>query len=62
MKKTLARGTTVAAAGAAVLMGGAGPAAANDATAGAIPIDVCGNAISVVGFLDPAFGNVCVNR
>ncbi|MEU2247134.1 chaplin [Streptomyces sp. NPDC019224] len=26
-----------------------------------IPINVCGNSISVVGLLNPAFGNVCVN-
>ncbi|MEV8532824.1 chaplin [Streptomyces sp. NPDC051211] len=27
-----------------------------------IPINVCGNTISVVGLLNPAFGNTCVNN
>ncbi|MFJ9814399.1 chaplin [Streptomyces sp. NPDC101151] len=26
------------------------------------PINVCGNTISVIGLLNPAFGNVCVNE
>ncbi|WP_327345691.1 chaplin [Streptomyces europaeiscabiei] len=26
-----------------------------------IPINVCGNSVSVIGLLNPAFGNVCVN-
>jgi hypothetical protein len=26
-----------------------------------IPINVCGNTVNVVGALNPAFGNVCVN-
>ncbi|MFJ4770443.1 chaplin [Streptomyces uncialis] len=26
-----------------------------------IPVNVCGNTIDVVGILNPAFGNVCVN-
>ncbi|MFF3498216.1 chaplin [Streptomyces sp. NPDC003247] len=26
-----------------------------------IPINVCGNTIDVVGLLNPAFGNTCVN-
>ncbi|WP_030055692.1 MULTISPECIES: chaplin [Streptomyces] len=26
-----------------------------------IPINLCGNTIGVVGLLDPAFGNHCVN-
>jgi hypothetical protein len=26
-----------------------------------LPINVCGNTISVVGLLNPAFGNACVN-
>ncbi|MFD0270485.1 chaplin [Streptomyces sp. NPDC127106] len=82
MNKTLVRGTTAAAAGAAVLMAGAGLAAASDATASgvaagspgvisgnaiqipiAIPINLCGNSINVlVGVLNPAFGNVCINN
>ncbi|MGW0365267.1 chaplin [Streptomyces sp. NPDC002990] len=26
-----------------------------------IPINVCGNSVNVVGALNPAFGNVCIN-
>ncbi|MFF5500842.1 chaplin [Streptomyces roseolus] len=26
-----------------------------------VPINVCGNSINVIGALNPAFGNVCVN-
>ncbi|MET9959622.1 chaplin [Streptomyces sp. NPDC006326] len=26
-----------------------------------IPINICGNTVNVVGFLNPAFGNVCIN-
>ncbi|MCQ6556716.1 chaplin [Streptomyces sp. C10-9-1] len=26
-----------------------------------IPVNVCGNSISVVGLLNPAFGNTCIN-
>ncbi|WP_043263756.1 chaplin [Streptomyces sp. CT34] len=28
----------------------------------AAPVNVCGNTISVVGVLNPAFGNHCANR
>jgi len=27
-----------------------------------IPINVCGNTISVIGLLNPAFGNACLNH
>ncbi|MDC7338867.1 chaplin [Streptomyces lydicus] len=27
-----------------------------------IPINVCGNSINVAALLNPAFGNVCINR
>ena len=27
-----------------------------------VPVNVCGNTISVIGLLNPAIGNVCVNR
>jgi hypothetical protein len=27
-----------------------------------IPVNVCGNTINVIGLLNPAFGNVCVNQ
>ncbi|MFH7600184.1 chaplin [Streptomyces racemochromogenes] len=26
-----------------------------------VPINVCGNSVNVIGALNPAFGNVCVN-
>ncbi|MER8017508.1 chaplin ChpD [Streptomyces griseoluteus] len=26
-----------------------------------IPVNVCGNSIDVIGLLNPAFGNACVN-
>ncbi|MFI6105514.1 chaplin ChpH [Streptomyces sp. NPDC051310] len=26
-----------------------------------IPVNVCGNTINLVGLLNPAFGNVCIN-
>ncbi|MFJ1750037.1 chaplin [Streptomyces sp. NPDC088116] len=26
-----------------------------------VPINLCGNTIDVIGLLNPAFGNVCVN-
>ncbi|WP_328899402.1 MULTISPECIES: chaplin ChpH [unclassified Streptomyces] len=26
-----------------------------------VPVNVCGNTINVIGLLNPAFGNVCVN-
>jgi hypothetical protein len=26
------------------------------------PVNVCGNTISVIGLLNPAFGNVCINK
>ncbi|KQX81749.1 MULTISPECIES: chaplin [unclassified Streptomyces] len=27
-----------------------------------IPINICGNTLNVVALLNPAFGNVCINR
>jgi hypothetical protein len=27
-----------------------------------VPVNVCGNTISVVGLLNPTFGNVCLNK
>lgn len=27
-----------------------------------VPVNVCGNTISVIGLLNPAFGNHCVNN
>nr|WP_285366702.1 chaplin [Streptomyces sp. CWNU-1] len=26
-----------------------------------VPVNVCGNSINVIGLLNPAFGNACVN-
>ncbi|MFD8147769.1 chaplin [Streptomyces sp. NPDC059708] len=26
-----------------------------------VPVNVCGNSVNVIGALNPAFGNVCVN-
>ncbi|MER6483494.1 chaplin [Streptomyces virginiae] len=82
MKKRLVRGTTIAAAGVAVLMGGAGLASAHGGgatteglAAGSpgvlsgnlgqvpvhVPVNVCALTVNVVGALNPAFGNTCVN-
>ncbi|MEV6103623.1 chaplin [Streptomyces sp. NPDC051940] len=27
-----------------------------------VPVNVCGNTINVIGLLNPAFGNTCVNK
>ncbi|CAM5294852.1 Chaplin OS=Streptomyces tendae OX=1932 GN=F3L20_26875 PE=4 SV=1 [Streptomyces tendae] len=27
-----------------------------------IPVNVCGNTVNIVGALNPAFGNYCVNK
>ncbi|MCX4632219.1 chaplin [Streptomyces sp. NBC_00354] len=27
-----------------------------------IPINVCGNSVNIVGLLNPAFGNACINK
>ncbi|MEV7677049.1 chaplin [Streptomyces sp. NPDC088341] len=27
-----------------------------------VPVNLCGNTISVIGLLNPAFGNACVNK
>ncbi|HEX5568399.1 MAG TPA: chaplin [Streptomyces sp.] len=78
----IARAATLTVASCAVLLGGAGIAAA---TGGAhaeavafgspgiasgnvvqVPVNaqfnVCGNSVNVFGALNPAFGNICVNR
>ncbi|WP_254076947.1 chaplin [Streptomyces pacificus] len=26
-----------------------------------VPVNVCGNSVNVIGLLNPAFGNVCIN-
>ncbi|MBB4894965.1 small neutral amino acid transporter SnatA (MarC family) [Streptomyces olivoverticillatus] len=28
----------------------------------AVPVNVCGNTIDVVGLLNPTFGNTCINK
>ncbi|MFE6845931.1 chaplin [Streptomyces sp. NPDC057686] len=27
-----------------------------------VPINICGNTVNIVALLNPAFGNVCINR
>jgi hypothetical protein len=27
-----------------------------------VPVNVCGNTVSVIGLLNPAFGNICINQ
>jgi len=27
-----------------------------------VPVNVCGNTVSVIGLLNPAFGNSCINK
>ncbi|MEU2063333.1 chaplin ChpH [Streptomyces sp. NPDC013455] len=27
-----------------------------------VPVNVCGNTINVIGLLNPAFGNACINK
>jgi hypothetical protein len=27
-----------------------------------VPVNVCGNTVTVIGLLNPAFGNTCVNK
>ncbi|MFJ6700937.1 chaplin [Streptomyces sp. NPDC091272] len=27
-----------------------------------VPVNICGNSVSVIGLLNPAFGNSCVNK
>ncbi|MEE1942949.1 chaplin [Streptomyces sp. TRM 70361] len=77
----IAKAASLAAAGCALVLGGAGAAAASDgahaqgATIGSggiasgnvvqvpvhAPVNVCGNTVSVIGLLNPSFGNTCLN-
>ncbi|MEU6526633.1 chaplin [Streptomyces sp. NPDC046924] len=75
----IAKAATVALSTSAVMLGGAGIAAANAGAQGTavgsagvlsgnavqapvhVPVNVCGNTVNVVGFLNPAAGNTCVN-
>ncbi|MER7111104.1 chaplin [Streptomyces sp. NPDC000229] len=27
-----------------------------------VPINICGNTVNAIGLLNPAFGNVCINK
>ncbi|MFG3285416.1 chaplin [Streptomyces sp. NPDC048111] len=27
-----------------------------------VPVNVCGNTVNVIGLLNPAFGNTCINK
>lgn len=79
----IARVTTLTVASCAVVLGGAGAAAAHAPDAAAkgaalgspgilsgnnvqipisIPTNICGNTVNAPGLLNPALGNVCVNR
>ncbi|MFJ8231119.1 chaplin ChpH [Streptomyces sp. NPDC094448] len=63
-------GLVLAGAGAAVASSGAQGAAVNSPGVLSgnvvqipvhVPVNVCGNTINVVGLLNPAFGNTCIN-
>ncbi|THA77812.1 chaplin [Streptomyces sp. A0592] len=62
MRRDLA--VAVAVAAGAVVFGGASAASAD---AGAqsvpthIPVNACGNTVSIIGLLNPSFGNTCIN-
>ncbi|MFJ1750050.1 chaplin [Streptomyces sp. NPDC088116] len=69
---TAAAGLIMAMGGAAPAMADAGAEAAAIGSPGVlsgnviqlpihIPVNVCGNTINVVGLLNPAFGNTCIN-
>ncbi|WP_340562800.1 chaplin [Streptomyces sp. GSL17-111] len=82
--KRIVKATTLAAAGCALVAGGAGSALAHgDSGASAqgaavnspgvlsgnvvqvpvaVPINLCGNSVNVVGLLNPTFGNTCINK
>ncbi|MDQ0793160.1 chaplin [Streptomyces sp. B1I3] len=68
----VAAGTLMALGAAAPAMADAGAEAAAIGSPGVlsgnvvqvpihIPINICGNTVNVIGALNPAFGNVCVN-
>ncbi|UUN28136.1 chaplin [Streptomyces sp. FIT100] len=67
---TLAAAAVVGSAGLATADAGAEGAAANSpgvlsGNVGQapvhVPVNVCGNTVDVIGLLNPAFGNTCVN-
>ncbi|MDN0196015.1 chaplin [Streptomyces sp. S.PNR 29] len=64
-------GLVLAGAGMAVADAGAGGSAAHSPGVASgnvvqvpvhVPVNACGNTISVVGLLNPTFGNYCVNK
>ncbi|MEV0318853.1 chaplin [Streptomyces sp. NPDC050658] len=75
----IAKAAAVALGTGAVVLGGAGLAAADAGAQGEavgspgvlsgnlvqvpvhVPVNVCGNTVDVIGLLNPAFGNQCVN-
>ncbi|MCB5167324.1 chaplin [Streptomyces bambusae] len=66
----LAAGAVVAGASAASADAGAQGVAAHSPGVGSgnlvqvpvhIPVNACGNSVSVVGLLNPSFGNTCIN-
>ncbi|MEU9123771.1 chaplin [Streptomyces sp. NPDC048506] len=68
---TVAGGLTLAGAGLAVADAGAQGAAVHSPGIASgnvvqapvhVPVNVCGNTISVVGLLNPTFGNTCTNK
>ncbi|MGD3107388.1 chaplin [Streptomyces sp. YGL11-2] len=68
---TVAGGLVIAGAGLAVADSGAQGAAVESpgVLSGNVaqapvhaPVNVCGNTISVIGLLNPTFGNACVNK
>ncbi|GAU66251.1 putative chaplin protein [Streptomyces sp. NBRC 110611] len=68
---TVAGGLALAGAGQAVADAGAQGAAAQSPGFASgnnvqvpvhVPVNACGNTISVVGLLNPTFGNYCVNK
>ncbi|MFI7010342.1 chaplin [Streptomyces sp. NPDC050145] len=76
----IAKAAAVALGTGAVVLSGAGLAAADAGAQGAavgspgvlsgnlvqvpvhVPINACGNTVNVIGLLNPAFGNTCVNN
>ncbi|MDH6121318.1 chaplin [Kitasatospora sp. GAS204B] len=67
---TAAAGLVLGAAGAANASAGAEGVAAHSPGVGSgnaiqvpvhIPVNLCGNSVNVIGLLNPAFGNTCVN-
>ncbi|NYE43637.1 chaplin [Streptomyces fulvorobeus] len=68
----VAAGTLIAIGAAAPAMADAGAAGAAANSPGVlsgnvtqipihVPVNVCGNTVNVIGILNPAFGNTCVN-